>query len=151
DVGRLGLVARRLLLDPQGDVRERYHESRKPDDDRVPEKPCHVRYSDRQHPYCNQMPQAETITSAANPLLKDVRRAIAHGGLTQHGCCVAETYHLLEEALRSGCEVPLLVVSESARATVESRVGRLPSTQMAVLADAEFQRLAATETSQGVM
>src|SRR3954469_23465443 len=50
------------------------------------------------------MPKAETITSAANPLLKDVRRAIARGGLTSEGFCVAETPHLLDEALRSNCE-----------------------------------------------
>ena len=47
------------------------------------------------------MVKPETIASAANPLLKDVRRAIARGGLTDEGWCVAETFHLLEEALRS--------------------------------------------------
>jgi TrmH family RNA methyltransferase len=97
------------------------------------------------------MSQAETITSAANPLLKDVRRAIAHGGLTERGWCVAETFHLLEEALRSGCEVKLLVAADSARAGLEARVGRLPAIQTAVLPDPVFQRLAATESSQGVM
>lgn len=97
------------------------------------------------------MHKAETITSAANPLLKDVRRAIAHGGLTQQGWCVAETFHLLEEALRSGCDVKAVIMSESARGAVESRAGQLPAIQKAVLPDVEFQRLAATETSQGVM
>jgi hypothetical protein len=47
------------------------------------------------------MPKAEIISSAVNPLLKDVRRAIGRGGLTQDGYLVAETFHLLEEALRS--------------------------------------------------
>src|ERR1035438_2906374 len=42
---------------------------------------------------------------AANPLLKEVRRAVARGSLTAGGWCVAETFHLLEEALRSGSEV----------------------------------------------
>ena len=51
------------------------------------------------------MPKAETITSAANPLLKEVRRAIVRGSLTHDGLCVAETFHLLEEALRSDCDV----------------------------------------------
>jgi hypothetical protein len=49
------------------------------------------------------MAKPETITSAANPLLKDVRRAIARGTLTETGLCVAESFHLLEEALRSDC------------------------------------------------
>ena len=47
------------------------------------------------------MVRAENITSAANPLLKEIRRAIARGSLTNDGLCVAESFHLLEEALRS--------------------------------------------------
>ena len=47
------------------------------------------------------MAKPEQISSAANPLFKDVRRAIARGGLTEDGLCVAESFHLLEEALRS--------------------------------------------------
>jgi hypothetical protein len=30
--------------------------------------------------YCNQMAKAQTIPSAANPLVKGVRRAVAGGG-----------------------------------------------------------------------
>ena len=55
------------------------------------------------------------ISSAANPLLKDVRRAIVRGGLTGQGWCVAETFHLLEEALRSDCEVKVVLAAESVR------------------------------------
>ena len=57
----------------------------------------------------------ETITSAANPLLKDVRRAIARGALTAEGWCVAETFHLLEEALRSRCAVKTVLPPKAAR------------------------------------
>ena len=64
----------------------------------------------------------ENITSAANPLLKDVRRAIARGGLTRQGWCVAETFHLLEEALRSGCDVKMVLAAESARDAAEALV-----------------------------
>jgi len=93
------------------------------------------------------MPKAETITSAANPLLKDVRRAIARGGLTAQGLCVAETFHLLEEALRSHCEVGTVLAAESAVARV-----RVPArVQVAVVADRLFQSVAATESSQGVI
>ena len=55
----------------------------------------------------------DAVTSAANPLLKDVRRAIARGGLTDEGWCVAESFHLLEEALRSERDVPVVLASES--------------------------------------
>ena len=49
----------------------------------------HLRYADRSNPYCKHMPRAMTISSAANPLVKDVRRALQHGGLTPQGWCVA--------------------------------------------------------------
>jgi RNA methyltransferase, TrmH family len=93
------------------------------------------------------MPNAETITSAANPLIKDVRRAIARGGLTADGLCVAETFHLLEEALRSRCEVKAVLLAESA----ESRAGRLRGIRVAVLPDALLQSLSGTESAQGVI
>jgi len=97
------------------------------------------------------MAKSETIVSAANPLLKDVRRAIARGSLTQQGWCVAETFHLLEEALRSECEVKMVLASESARPGAEARVGRLTGVKVVVLPDALFQSISDTETSQGVM
>ena len=93
----------------------------------------------------------ETITSAANPLLKEVRRAVARGSLTEGGCCVAETFHLLDEALRSGSEVKTVLAAESARAEVVAQGRRLAGVKVAVLPDALFAGIAATETSQGVM
>ena len=93
----------------------------------------------------------ETITSAANPLLKDVRRAVARGSLTEGGWSVAETFHLLEEALRSGSEVKTVLAAESARTAVLAQGRRLAGVRVAVLPDALFAGIAATETSQGVM
>jgi TrmH family RNA methyltransferase len=93
----------------------------------------------------------ETITSAANPLLKEVRRAVARGSLTEGGCCVAETFHLLDEALRSGSEVRTVLAAESARTAVVAQGRRLAGVKVAVLPDALFAGIAATESSQGVM
>ena len=93
----------------------------------------------------------ETITSAANPLLKEVRRAVARGSLTAEGWCVAETFHLLEEALGSGSEVKTVLAAESARAAVEAQGRRLAGVRVVLLPDALFAGIAATETSQGVM
>lgn len=93
------------------------------------------------------MLKPETISSAANPLLKDVRRAIARGGLTSQGWCVAETLHLLEEALRSRCQVKQVLAAESAR----DRLPRLPDIKVALLPDALLQKVSGTETSQGVI
>jgi RNA methyltransferase, TrmH family len=89
----------------------------------------------------------ETIASAANPLLKDVRRAIARGGLTSQGWCVAETPHLLREALGSPCAVKQVLAAESAR----DRLPRLGGVRLAVLPDALLQKISGTETSQGVI
>jgi len=97
------------------------------------------------------MAKPETITSAANPLVKDVRRAIGRGGLTEAGLCVAETFHLLEEALRSDCEVKTVLVAESVRSAAEMHVRRLPGVKVAVLPDGLFGSISGTETSQGVM
>lgn len=102
-------------------------------------------------PYCNQMPRAQTITSAANPLLKEIRRAIGRGGLTAQGWCLAEGFHLLEEALRSRCRVGAVVVSESAAAAAES-IGRgAPGAKFTMIPDALFGSLSTTENSQGLI
>jgi len=97
------------------------------------------------------MPKAQLITSAANPLVKDVRRAIARGGLTDEGLCVAESFHLLEEALRSERDVPVVLAAESVRDTVERHISGLNGSRTIILDDALFQTIASTETSQGVM
>jgi TrmH family RNA methyltransferase len=80
-----------------------------------------------------------------------VRRAIARGGLTAEGWCVAESFHLLEEALRSDCGVKTILVAESVRSAAEAHVRRLAGIKVAVLPDALFQTVAGTESSQGVM
>jgi TrmH family RNA methyltransferase len=97
------------------------------------------------------MARTEVITSAANPLLKDVRRALSRGGLTADGATVAETFHLLEEALRSGREVPVVLAAESMEAAVEKVVRHHDDVRVLVVADRIFTRLASTESSQGVI
>jgi TrmH family RNA methyltransferase len=91
------------------------------------------------------------ITSAQNPLLKDVRRAIARGGLTEEGLMVAEGFHLLEEALRSEREVRRILVAASVRSTVAGHTRALSGVRLTVLEDTLFQQVSATETSQGVI
>jgi RNA methyltransferase, TrmH family len=97
------------------------------------------------------MARAESITSATNPLIKDVRRAIARGSLTEEGWCVAESFHLLEEALRSDCEVKVVVAAESVRAAAEAHVRRLHGVKVVVLPDPLFQTISGTQSPQGVM
>src|SRR5262245_12955368 len=96
--------------------------------------------------HCTRM-----LTSPANPLLKDVRRAVARGGLTAQGYLVAEGLHLLDEALRSGIDIRVVLTSESAQPAVRDRLWRTPAIRVAVVDDAVFRKLADTESSQGVM
>ena len=97
------------------------------------------------------MGRPEVLTSPANPLLKEVRRAVARGGLTVDGYMVAETFHLLEEALRSGLEIKAILAADSAHSAVRDRLHGQTGIRVAVVADSVFQRLAATESSQGVI
>jgi TrmH family RNA methyltransferase len=94
---------------------------------------------------------AETITSAANPLLKDVRRAVARGSLTDEGWCIAESLHLLDEALRGPCEIKTVLAAEGARAAIDVYGERLAGIKVVLVPDVLFAAIAATETSQGVM
>ena len=84
----------------------------------------------------------QTLTSAHNPLLKDVRRAVHQGGLTQDGCAVAEGFHLLEEARRGPCRIEAIIAAESVASSVAADY---------VVPDVLFASLASTETTQGVL
>jgi len=84
----------------------------------------------------------QTLTSAHNPLLKDIRKAVHQGGLTQDGCAVAEGFHLLEEARRSPCRIQAVIAAESVASSVSPDY---------VVPDVLFASLASTETTQGVL
>jgi TrmH family RNA methyltransferase len=96
------------------------------------------------------MTRFEPVTSAANPLIKHLRRALSHG-ITDEGWCIAESFHLLEEALRSKRNVRVVLASESVKSTVERHISGLRSARRVVLPDRLFQTISSTETSQGVI
>ncbi len=97
------------------------------------------------------MPTAELITSADNPLLKDIRKALARGGITADGCCVVETFHLLEEALRSHCRVRTVLAAESVGASVEDQVRDHAGIRLIMVPDKLLNATADVVTSQGVV
>jgi len=97
------------------------------------------------------MSSPRRLTSPSNPWLKRVRKAARCGGPTEEGYWLAETFHLLEEALRSPCEIGAVIVAESAQARAEAVVGGRPEAPLVVVPDQVFQQLAATESPQGVM
>jgi TrmH family RNA methyltransferase len=80
--------------------------------------------------------------SDKNPLVKQIRRAVSRGSLTEDGYAVAEGAHLLEEALAAKCEIGAVIVAESARVNY-------PDAR--VVSDHTFRELASTETPQGVI
>ncbi len=73
---------------------------------------------------------------------------MAKGSLTSDGCCIAEGFHLLDEALRSTADVRAVVVNESAF----EKLPDLPeSIRMIGIPDPLFAGIASTETTQGVI
>jgi len=84
-------------------------------------------------------------------MLKEVRKAILRGAATPDGFAVAESFHLLEEALRSDCEIGAVFAAESVKSAVQRHVGGLKKIRVVVLPDDLFRSISATESSQGVM
>lgn len=89
---------------------------------------------------------ANLITSTANPLFKEIRKAQQRGGLTTHGWMIAEGPRLLAEVARSGVIVECLVVSEGVAVPKEIRTARVVEVH-----DRVFRSISGTETPQGVM
>lgn len=98
-----------------------------------------------------RMAAPETISSPANPLLKEIRKAVVRGGRAVNGWSVAESFHLLEEAVRSRCEIHAVLAAVRAWPAVEPLVRRAPQSRLMLLPDRLFNELATTEASQGVM
>ena len=93
----------------------------------------------------------EVVTSAQNPFLKDVRRAVQRSELTEAGYAVAESFHLLEEALRSEADIGAVLVAKSLRTAVDRHIRGLKNVRLLVLSDAAFEAVSTTEASQGVI
>jgi TrmH family RNA methyltransferase len=97
------------------------------------------------------MVRLREIESAQNPLLKEIRRAAARGGRTADGLVPAETFHLLEEALRSGLKAPMVLAERRVLAMVERVVGRHRETRVQPVADGLLGAIGTTDSAQGVM
>ena len=95
--------------------------------------------------------RTETLTSATNPLLKSIRRAIARGRLTEDGYCVAEGFHLLEEALRSECHIKTVLAAESVRDPVISHVRGRNHLRVITISGELLSEVTSTENTQGVI
>src|ERR1035438_6527123 len=92
----------------------------------------------------------QVLLSDKNPLLKQVRRAVQKGSLTDDGFAVAEGFHLLEEALKSNAEIGAVIVAQSVTSAIQSHVKGL-KLRVVTVRDVDFEALASTETPQGVL
>jgi TrmH family RNA methyltransferase len=94
----------------------------------------------------------QVISSAANPLLKEVRRAVRQGTATSDGCVIAESFHLLEEALRSGRDCTMVLASEAAERQVRAIfTAAHRDVPLRLVEGSLFDKIAGTETPQGVI
>ena len=88
----------------------------------------------------------ETLISDKNPLLKEVRRLAAGGVPGAERLVLAEGPHLLDEALRSRIEIHAVILAESA-----PEIPGLGDTRVVRVLDGLFNKLASTESPQGVL
>jgi RNA methyltransferase, TrmH family len=100
----------------------------------------------RKHPLF-RMP--ERLASEKNPILKELRRAAARGSLTSDGFAVAEGFHLLDEALRSRCEIAVVIAAAPALVEVEARIPK--RVKVIGVSQRTFNGLASTQTPQPVI
>jgi RNA methyltransferase, TrmH family len=98
-----------------------------------------------------QPDRGREILSATNPLLKIFRRALAEG-LTRQGWVALEGPLSLEEALRAPrAAVHSVLVEKSAAEKFHALLEKLPpDAEWAVVSTPLFERVASTETPQGI-
>jgi TrmH family RNA methyltransferase len=91
------------------------------------------------------------VTSAANPLLKVFRHALAEG-TTREGWLAVEGPHLVEEALRAErAAIQGVIVAAGAREAFRNLLARLPAqAEVVEVPDRLFRQVAATESPRGI-
>jgi len=99
-----------------------------------------------------ERPKFREITSTANPLLKIFRHALAEG-VTREGWLAVEGPRALEEGLAAAPKVIVqsVLAGETAGGKFRALLDRLPKeTEITLVADSLFVRVAATPSPQGI-
>ena len=73
------------------------------------------------------------VTSRQNALVKELRKAFAHGEPTSDGSLAIEGVRLIEEAVRSGLRFQAIIFSESGRAHATRLLPQISSHAEALL------------------
>ncbi len=91
-----------------------------------------------------------SVISRQNSLVKELRRAFAHGELVD-GYAAIESVHILEEAIRSGLKFKAVFFAESARPRAERLLPQIGAhIETLLLPDEVFASAVDTESPQGV-
>ena len=91
------------------------------------------------------------VTSRQNSLVKELRKAFAHGEPTSDGSLAIEGVRLIEEAIRSGLRFQAIIFSESGRTHAARLLPQISNhAEALLLADDVFMSAVSTETPQGV-
>lgn len=86
-----------------------------------------------------------------NALVKELRRAFAHGELTPDGYCAIEGLRILEEAIRSGLKFRAVFFNETAAGGAERLLSQLGAqVETLLLPDKLFASVVPSEAPQGV-
>lgn len=91
------------------------------------------------------------VSSRQNALVKELRKAFAHGEPTSDGSLAIEGVRLIEEAVRSGLRFQAIIFSESGRVHAGRLLPQISShAEALLLPDDVFTSAVSTETPQGV-
>jgi TrmH family RNA methyltransferase len=90
------------------------------------------------------------LTSAKNPLLQNVRRAISSGRTTDNGWIVIEGPHLVQEVLRSPWRLEQILTTPNGRDRHSQLLSKIDAETVEIPARV-FEALSGTETSQEIM
>jgi RNA methyltransferase, TrmH family len=96
-------------------------------------------------------PRLRRIEGRHNALVKELRKAFAHGEPTPEGYCAIEGLRILEEAIRSGLKFQAVFFSNSAQNKAERLLPQIASyIETLLLPDKLFASTVPSETPQGV-
>ncbi len=102
-------------------------------------------------PGSREAARAEVLTSRENRWLKRFRQALQGGKGDDDGLVGVEGAHLVEEAFRSGLEVPAVLASASGERHLECLAPMLgPAVRVLRTSDRLFASVADTQTPQGI-
>ncbi len=94
---------------------------------------------------------SSTVENPTNAMVKELRKALRQGGLFAGKFWVAETPKLLDEALRSGLNVPVVYVAASRLQEYSSHFRGRFSGEWTPLGERALESLTTVESSQGLL